>query len=120
MMEEFNENDIDIVINELLEKGLIEVYGLESETGELTYRITEKCKEEFPELFEEHFSFINSLAFELWKSGHIEMKFDEDGSPMVMLKDLDYYNEVFPKVSQEERTFLENMIYFETHKDDII
>jgi hypothetical protein len=39
---------------------------------------------------------------------------------MVMLKDLDYYNEVFPKVSQEERTFLENMIYFETHKDDII
>jgi DNA-binding PadR family transcriptional regulator len=120
MIDEFDERDIDILMNELLEKGLIEIYGIESETEEFTYRITEKCKEEFPELFQEHFSFINSLAFKLWTSGYIEMQFDEDGSPMVMLKDLDYYNEIFPKVSQEERTFLENMIYFEANKGDII
>jgi DNA-binding PadR family transcriptional regulator len=120
MIEEFDENEIDDAIQDLIERGFVEIYGVESETGEITYRITEKCKKEYPELFEEHFSFINTVAFELWKNEYIEMKFDEDGSPMVMLKDLDYYKDVFPKISKEEIIFIENMINLEKNKDDII
>jgi hypothetical protein len=120
MTEEFDPKDIDILIGELLEKGFLEIFGIEAETGEFTYRITEKCKQEFPELFEEHFSFINSLAFDLWKRGYIEMNFDESGMPRVILKHLDYYNEVFPVISQEERMFLQNVMYFYSNRDDII
>jgi hypothetical protein len=120
MMEFFEEDGIDKVIEDLLDRGLIEIFGIESETGDFTYRITQKCKEEYPELFQEHFSFVNELAFDLWKRGYIEMKFDYDGNPMVMLKDLDYKKDVFPKLVPEEIMFIENMIYFEENKDDII
>lgn len=120
MTQEFDENEIDKVIANFLERGLIEIHGVESLTGEITYRITEKCKEEYPELFEEHFSFVNEMAFILWQKGYIEMKFDDDGLPMVMLKDLDYVNDVYPNLSREERYFIENMIYMDQNKGDII
>lgn len=105
------EEDIDRIISDFIERGLIEVHGVDS-TGEITYKMTEKCKEEYPELFEEHFSFVNQMAFDLWQNGYIEMKFDENDGPMVMLKDIDYEKDVFPNVGPEERYFLENMINF--------
>jgi len=101
---------IDELIAQLLEHGAIEIAGFDSVTEQVTYRITPKCAEIMPELFEEHFAFINELAFGLWNKGYIEMKFDENGRPAVMLKDLDYYNEVIPNINEDERFFIENMI----------
>lgn len=114
------EEEMDKVIADFIERGLIEIHGVDSVTGDITYRLTEKCKEEYPELFQEHFSFVNELAFGLWQEGYIEMKFDDDGTPMVMLKDLDYLNDVYPNISQEERNFIDNMIYMDKYKGDIL
>lgn len=114
------EEDMDRIISDFIERGLIEIHGVDSVTGDITYRLTEKCKKEYPELFQEHFSFVNQLAFDLWEKGYIEMKFDYDGSPMVMLKDLDYINDVFPKINAEERNFIDNMIYMDQNKGDIL
>lgn len=117
---EYFEEDADKIIEDFIERGLIEVHGIDSYTGDITYIITEKCKQEYPELFEEHFSFVNEMAFSLWQKGYIEMKFDNDGSPMVILKDLDYVNDVYPTISVEERHFIENMIYMDQNTGDII
>jgi len=113
MMEEFEEREIDRVISDFVERGLIEIHGVDPLTGDITYRITERCKEEYPELFKEHSSFINQMAFDLWEKGYIEIKFDQDGSPMAMLKDLDYEKDVFPKIGVEERYFIQNMMYMD-------
>lgn len=121
MIEEFDgEQEIEQVIQDFIDRGLIEIFGVDSITGEFTYKLTEKCKKEYPELFEEHNSFINQLAFGLWEKGYIEMKFADDGTPMAMLKPLNYKDDIFPNISQEERHFIENMQYLESKKGDII
>ena len=110
----------DEFIAKLLEIGAIEIAGFDSKTEEITYRITPKCLELMPELFYEHFAFINEMAFALWNKGYIEMKFDDNGAPLVMLKEIDYYNDVFPYIDDEERFFIENMMNMDQERDGII
>jgi hypothetical protein len=114
-----NEEDVNNILAKFIEEGIVEVHGIDSYTGDFTYKLTPKAAKVFPELYEEHFAFVNELAFVLWEKGYIEMKFEDDG-PRVMLKDIDYQKEVFPLISQEERHFIENMLYLHENKDDII
>jgi hypothetical protein len=72
-----------------------------------------------PELFDEHFKMINELAFKLWNDGLIEMNFDKDGTPMVMLtqRAIDEKEDLI----DEERFFIENLINKDRlRKDGII
>lgn len=101
----------------LLETGAIEIYGVESSTGEFLYRMTPKMRELVPALYEEHFNYINQMAFDLWQKGYIEMKFEEKG-PLVMLIEGLNYDEILNKVTYPEKIFLENMISL--YNDDII
>jgi hypothetical protein len=105
-----DEEEIDLLMNYLIENEMIEFAGFDSITNQITYRFTEKCKEILPELVNEHLSFVNEMAFELWQKGYIEIRFDQEDGPMVMLKDIDYKKDVFPLISDEERFFIENMI----------
>jgi len=107
-MFDFEEEDL---MSKMLELGLVEIHGMDPITNEITYILTEKCKELFPELFEEHMSHVNQIAFDLWKKGYIEMTFDADGVPLVMLrKDIDYYNNAFKEMNLDEITFIQNML----------
>lgn len=105
-----SDRELSMVIEKLLEMGAIEIKGYDSITGQLTYNITPKCQELVPGLFEEHFKFINDLAFKLWKDGHIEITFDIDGIPMVMSKGVEYTRSIMNTLPDEERFFLENLI----------
>ena len=96
-------------IDFLLENGAIEIQGIEAETGDFLYRMTPKMQELVPELYREHFNYINQMAFDLWQKGYVEIKFEEKGPLVMLVKDIDY-KEVLSKVTHEERLFLENMI----------
>jgi hypothetical protein len=109
MDEEYEDSDVNKLINFLTNEGAIEVVGVD-ETGDFIYNLTFKCKELFPEFFEEHFSHVNTLAFSLWQKGIIEMKFDEDKGPMVMMKSVEYTQSMLNKVEPDEKVFLENML----------
>ncbi|MFZ9242576.1 MAG: hypothetical protein ACO295_05130 [Sediminibacterium sp.] len=106
--EDSEESRTDKVINFLLEKGAIELVGVDK-TGDFVYCLTPKCKEIFPELFEEHFSHVNEIAFQLWQKGLIEIRFEEEG-PLVMLKNVEETKKILDTVDPEERVFLENML----------
>lgn len=107
-MDEFEE--VPGFMEFLLEHGLIEIYGVDSITEDITYTMTDKCREVMPELFEEHMKHINQIAFDLWEKGYIEMNFDEEGTPLVMLKPLDYEKDIFPLINYDEVNFLQNML----------
>ena len=107
-MDEFEE--VPGFMEFLLEHGLIEIYGVDPITEDITYTMTDKCREVMPELFEEHMKHINQIAFDLWEKGYIEMNFDEEGTPLVMLKPLDYEKDVFPFINYDEVNFLQNML----------
>jgi hypothetical protein len=107
-MDEFEE--VPGFMEFLLEHGLIEIYGVDPITEDITYTMTDKCREVMPELFEEHMKHINQIAFDLWEKGYIEMNFDEEGTPLVMLKALDYEKDIFPIINYDEINFLQNML----------
>jgi predicted metalloprotease with PDZ domain len=108
--EYLNDNDLSILIDKLIELGAIEIRGYDSITGQFTYNITPKCKELVPELFEEHFKFINEIAFKLWQKDHIDITFDIDGTPMIMSKGVKYTRSIMNTLPDDERFFLENLI----------
>jgi hypothetical protein len=110
MMEQFDDDEANFFMEMLLEHGLIEIYGVDPITEDITYTMTQKCQELMPELFQEHMNHINQLAFDLWEKGYIEMTFDKEGTPLVMLKDLDYEKDVFPSISFDEINFIQNML----------
>jgi hypothetical protein len=108
--EYLNDNDLSILIDKLIELGAIEIRGYDSITGQFTYNITPKCKELVPELFEEHFKFINEIAFKLWQKDHINITFDIDGTPMIISKGVKYTRSIMNTLPDDERFFLENLV----------
>jgi hypothetical protein len=107
-MRNISEEEYNNLINKLLEMGVLEITGYDSISDQFTYNITPECEELMPELWEEHFKFVNELAFEMWNEGLIEMNFDKDGSPMVMLKsDTVAMKDSLP---DDKRFFIENML----------
>lgn len=101
----------DQAIERLVEMGIVEVVGYDAISDQFTYQITERGIKEFPELFQEHMSYINQVAFGLWQKDIIEMKFDTDGTPMVIPKDIEYTKAIMNSLEEDERFFLENLVY---------
>ena len=104
-------------INLMVEIGALEIAGYDKESDSFTYCITPKMKELIPEFFEEHMKFVNQIAFDLWNQGYVEIMFEESG-PMVMLKEDIDYPSILDSLKEEERMFLENMLYH--YNNDII
>jgi hypothetical protein len=77
MTPEEQEAVTDEVWRTLIETGCLVFSGYDHQ-GEPTYRVTERCREFFPELFEMHQSDVNATAFELWKLGVIDITFTEN------------------------------------------
>jgi len=109
MIEEEND-EVNQLIEYLIEAKALEINGYDSIGDQFTYKFTPKIKEIMPELFEEHFAFINQIAFDLWNKGIIEVKFDENKGPMVFLKDVDHTRSIAKELPEDERFFLENML----------
>jgi hypothetical protein len=105
---EHTEEEYSELMKKLLEMGALELTGYDSISNQFTYNITPECEELLPELWQEHFKFINKLAFEMWNEGLIEMSFDKDGTPMVMLKpETVAIKDTLP---DDKRFFIENML----------
>jgi hypothetical protein len=109
--DEYSDEEVNDLIAYLIQEGALEVHGYHEKADSFIYRITPKMKEIMPTMFEEHFKFINDIAFGLWNKGYIEIKFDEKGPLVMLIPDLDY-DEIMDKVSEEEMYFLENMINY--------
>lgn len=96
----------DEVWKVLIETGCLVFDGLD-QNGEATYRITERCREYFPELFEMHQSDVNSTAFELWQLGVIDIMFTEN-SESISVSPANYARllEVSETLTDEQMAFL--------------
>jgi hypothetical protein len=107
-MKDISEEEYNNLINKLLEIGVLEITGYDSISDQFTYNITPQCEELLPELWEEHFKFVNELAFEMWNEGLIEMNFSKEGVPLVMLKPETVA--IKDSLPDDKRFFIENML----------
>lgn len=77
---------VDRLFNYLVEEGALELISIDPESEEPLYRITPKCREILPELYEEFQSETNQTIFDLWQLGIIDVRFGEhNGDDMIRL-----------------------------------
>lgn len=72
------------IMEELILAGALQVAGIDSTTGDMLYQFTDKIKEIYPELYEEHTRYVNSELMRLWEKGFLNIDMTEE-SPIVKL-----------------------------------
>lgn len=109
--EEFDE-ELTELIEFLLEEGALEIFGYDSISDTFTYKITDKCKEVYPELYNTHFEMVNETAQNLWMNGIIDIVFTQ-GQAIVGVTDdqLDYIKKNINNFQEDERLFLETLLH---------
>lgn len=113
---EFEEDSEDSRIEEIFalleETGALEMTGL-NRSGEPVYRITEKCKEVFPELLAFHQAELNETANELWQLGVVDIVFKEETFSVGFTRDnYNKYREIREQLTPEQMDFLDVLVGF--------
>ena len=90
--DEENEERIDRLFNYLVEEGALELISIDPESEEPLYRITPKCQEILPELYEEFQSEMNQTIFDLWQFGVIDIRFAESNGDDMMRLSSNWYD----------------------------
>lgn len=120
--EEFNEFDEELteIIEFLLEEGALEILGYDSISDSFTYKITEKCKEVYPELYEAHFETVNEMIRDLWMKEIIDIVFINNQVVVGVTKEQrDYILKNLLEFEEEERLLLESIISGYQEKDGV-
>lgn len=83
-----------------------------NDDGEPVYRITEKCKDVFPEFYDMYRQEISDTAAYLWKLGIVEIKFNPDTSVSVYFTADNYtnYRKHKADLTEEHIVFLDAVI----------
>jgi len=109
-MQNSDDNEfVDGIFQYLLDTGAIELRGM-SPSGEPTFRVTEKCRDVFPEFYEQHKKSVTDTVYELWNLGLVEITFDEvDKEDKVSFTEQNYLKlkEVYESLTPEQVEFLQ-------------
>ena len=113
---EFEEDSDDSRINEIFnlleETGALVMIGL-NRNGEPVYKITDKCKEVFPELLAFHQAELNETANELWQLGVVDIVFKQDTFSVGFTRDnYNKYREMKDQLTNEQMDFLDVLVGF--------
>ena len=92
---------------DLLDKGAVEFNGFD-ESGEATYRFTEKLKDVNPELYGIHNQLLNVEIMALWEKGFVDMNLFEENPTVRLTKKAFNRNEV-KQLNEELQSFLKEI-----------
>lgn len=81
----YDNEDIDKKINDLVLSGAIEVDGIDSETGEFLYKITNKMQQVNKELYDAHLNTIHADTMYFWEKGFIDIDDITSNNPIIYL-----------------------------------
>ncbi len=117
--EEFDE-ELTETIEHLLDVGALEILGYDSVSNSFTYKITDKCKEIYPELYYTHYEMVNEVAQDLWMRDIIDIIFTQ-GQTIVGLtpEQFKYVRENINTFEEEERLFLESILSLYDEKNGV-
>ena len=116
----YSEEEINKIIDDYVKRGWLEEVGKDMETGDPTYRITEKGKKILPDLYEESMSTYNMVCFKLWEKNMINLSFDDEGMPLVALNKNSFDEEKIMLLSEIERFILRQLLDLMPDINDII
>jgi hypothetical protein len=92
-------------LDQLILDGLVEVAGIDLESGDMLYSFTDKAKNEIPEIQREAERFFNSIIMYFWETGFISVNVD-DPNPVVSLNAKAFDHDEVAKLSLEMKNAL--------------
>lgn len=123
MDENLNDKYLDEAIDYFLSMGYIEDAGIDPDSGDKTYRITDYGRISIPHLYEESMAALNQIAFSLWQKDMIEIEFGDDLQPRIRLNRNSFDEEKIKLLPYEERFAIKQfiqIIYNIPNNNDII
>jgi hypothetical protein len=111
--EEEQERRLDDLFNYLVDEGALELLSIDPVTEEPLYRVTQKCKEILPEMYESFKEEMDNAIFDLWQREIIEFKFGEESdTDAVRMTGQGYLNYLkqADELSEEQRRFVTGLI----------
>lgn len=104
-----SDEELNRVIDNLAINGYIEVEGIDSDTGEFLYRVSDKLKETIPDLEQRLREAFLEEVYNLWVKGFVTMDFSTD-NPLVKLTEQAFNEEKLKELSLEEKTTLSTIM----------
>lgn len=107
-----SEEELSEIISHMVDLGAMEIMGYDSISDQFTYRITEKCKEIYPELYNSHYEAVGEIAQSLWMKDIVDIVFTE-GQTIVAVtpEQIEVIKETIDTFDEDERLFLETILY---------
>lgn len=110
--EDSNDSTISEIFSILEETGALVVTGL-NRNGEPVYKVTEKCREIFPELLNFHLAQLNEIANELWQLGVVDIVFNQDTFSVGFTREnYNKYRQIKDYLTNEQMDFLDVLVGF--------
>lgn len=109
--DDYEEDDIDDFINELVEAGML-IEHLDEKTGETLYQIAPEAKDKMPGLWDVHVEDMCQSMYRLFMAGAVTMMFSEEG-PMqdtVALTEQAFDPAVVSTLDYFDQKYLEHLI----------
>jgi hypothetical protein len=72
-------------LEHLLLSGAIEFSGVDGDTGEILYSITEEAKNIMPELYKDHLEFVHQEIMYFWERGFLDIDDMAKSNPVISL-----------------------------------
>lgn len=105
-----SEENLDEIFEMMLMVGALEINGID-ENNEPIYRVTEKCKDIFPEFYAMHQETVNQITFDLWKLGVVDITFFDDETRVSFRKhNLERYLELEDTLSDEQISVVDTLM----------
>lgn len=100
---------LDPSIEELILKGVVEVSGIDTNTGEFLYNFTNKLYDIMPDFFNERLDFFRSeMAFFL-ELGFLEVNDPEAENPIIFLTDKAFEQQEVARLSPNKQKSLQEV-----------
>lgn len=118
--DQFDE-ELTELIEHLLDVGALEILGYDSVSDTFTYKITEKCKEIYPELYQTHYEMVGEVARNLWMRDIVDIIFMENQTVVGLTPAQFEYvkNNIDTFENEEERLFLESILSYYQEKNSV-
>jgi hypothetical protein len=96
-------------VEELILEGIVEVSGIDSESGQFLYSFTDKVKQVLPEMLEKRLKNIHSKILFFWRMGFIDIDDPRSSNPVVMLSDKAFDEDAVDQLPEDKRVDLEEI-----------
>lgn len=100
----------DNYIEKLILAGVVEVAGLDKETGEFLYSFNPDLRNTNPELYSALSNSYSLAVLDLWTSGYVDIDLDENNEQIVLLNEKSTNPEELNKLSEQERAMMNSIL----------